>query len=259
MKQIRSHRKQKPAALPAEAYDLLPRAQVTLTAETCWLTRFDAHGKANTTYPVRAQDVARAFNLFNTSTGILPPDVLFWTQVGNQARLGIWLPPARRALHFEIKRRETLRVPLPGLVFVGQGQRYSIFAVAERPTSTLTALFHAPLPNVNNNGLICAGTVKFPICASDTIHAAADLFFASAFNLDLAEGKFQDDYLEDDTAEQAWEDDPNETDDERAPRRRPRRPRTLLHFLKDLQARAEFPLAQLVVSQITLQKLVEED
>ncbi len=245
-------RKQKPATLPAEAYDMLPRAQVTLTAETCWLTRFDERGKPNTTYPVRAQDVARAFDIFNASTGILPSDVLFWTQAANHARLGIWLPPAHRALRFETKRVEKLNVPLPGLIFVGQGNQYFIFAAAERPKNFLTALFHAPLPNVNDNGLICAGTVKFPICAADTIHDAAKLFFESAFNLDLAQGKFLDDENSDEE-EGTWYDQNEYPTD----RRRTRHKRTLLHFLRDIQSLDAFPLAQLVPSQVTLQQLAE--
>lgn len=279
--------------LPAEAFDRVPRAQITLTAETCWLTRFGANGKPNTTYPVRAQDVARAFALFNASTGLLPPDVLFWTQVGKQTRLGIWLPPARRVLHFDLKRGEKLTVPLPGFVFVGQSNQYFIFAAAERPTSYGTALFHAPLPNVNGNGLICAGTVKFPLCAADTIHAAANLFFESAFNLDLSVGKFReinsvasgslaetfaadgdypgttydmDEYWEDEE-ERVDADDPRlmvaDPDElgvrvrgERN-RARQRRERTLFQFLRSLHKKDEFPLVQLAPSGETLQKIVE--
>ena len=82
-------KKQKPFQLPAAAYDTVPRAQITLTDETMWLTKFDPRGAPNVTHPVAARDVARAFNLFGQTTGLLPADCLFWTATAAQARLGI--------------------------------------------------------------------------------------------------------------------------------------------------------------------------
>lgn len=273
--------------LPDEAFDRVPQMQVTLTRETCWLTKFDGKGNPNTTYPVSASDVARAFNVFNASTGLLPPDVLFWTQVGNQMRLGIYLPPAVRALHFAIRRVETVRAPMPGFIFVGQGTKYWIYAVVERPTNHICALFRAPLPNVNDNGSICAGTVKFPVCDANTIHDAANLFFESAFNLDLSVGKFSEDGdasderdavgMNDDTPgtyydeNEYWDDeDEIEADDPRLrvatprdlgvtvrSRRSRRRERTLLQFLKALKNEKTFPAAQLVPAGIGLKQVIE--
>lgn len=186
-------KKQKPFQLPAAAYDTVPRAQITLTDETMWLTKFDPRGAPNVTHPVAARDVARAFNLFGQTTGLLPADCLFWTATAAQARLGIWLPPARRTLTFDLGKRKVSRltVPLPGLVFAGQGTRYYIYAANERPADDGARLYCAPLPNVDGDGKICAGTVKFPTCAANTIAAAANLFFESAFNHDLSTGKVQ--------------------------------------------------------------------
>lgn len=172
--------------LPPEAYDRLPRVQLTFTDETPWLTRFDPRGQPTATYPVSLTAVANAFKGVPARTGLLPPEVLFWESQGRGERLAVWLPPARHSLRFQLKRVETLVVPLPGFVLVGQNSAYSIYAALERPNSPQTVLYRAPLPNVHDNGLICNGTVQFPVCTAQTIHRAAVLFFESDFNHDLA-------------------------------------------------------------------------
>ena len=221
--------KRQPFQLPAAAYDTVPRVQITLTDETMWLTKFDARGAPNVTYPVAARDVSNAFNLFGASTGLLPADCLFCTVINTQTRVGVWLPPARYTLTFDLGKRKVtqLTVPLPGLVFVGQGTRYYLFAATARPTDARAPLFRAPLPNVDDAGKICAGTVKFPSCAGGTIHAAANLFFESAFNHDLSDGKIR-----------------NET-------------RPLYRVLHELQHAKRFPATALVPARLTLAQLME--
>lgn len=216
-------RKPTPAAPPAEAYDRLPRVALTATAETLWLTRFDAAGQPEVTYPVTVTDVANTFRgLGGTGSGVLPEHVLFWQATDRGARMGLWLPPAARTLRWAVGRRvRRFSVPMPGLVLVGQGVSYSVFAAKERPASEKAPLFHAPLANVNDNGLICAGTVKFTRCTPSTLAAAADLFFESEFNADLSADKVAS-------------------------------PKTLLNYLLALRGKRRFPLDALKLTGITL-------
>ncbi len=214
-------------AVPAEAFDRVPRLQLTFTDETCWLSRFDARGAPVSTYPVAIADVAPAFKEFGVGTGLLPADVLFWQTVRGQARLGLWLPPAVRTLSFAVgKRVERLAVPMPGFVFTGQGHVYSIHAALARPTSESDRLYRAPLPNVHFSGAVCPGDVKFPRCTAHTLAAAARLFFESHFNRDLSDDKVDDE-------------------------------RTLYQVLRSLRGRRVFPGHLLVPAQLSLRELMQ--
>lgn len=176
--------------LPVDAYDRTPRFTITVTDESCWLTRHDLKGKPATTYPVSMSSLGGAFNAFEASTGLLPENVLFWQRRHDAERVAIWLPPARRTITWRSgKRAEKLSVPLPGFVFIGAGVQYAIFAAPQRPASERDTLYTAPLPNVHADGTICAGNVEFPRCTLGTIQQAADLFFGSEFNHDLSSDK----------------------------------------------------------------------
>lgn len=176
--------------LPADAYDNKPVVSVTLTRESMYLTRYE-NGKPAITYPVRASDVAEAFNNFGASTGLLVDDTLFWETENGQTRIGIYIPPARYTLQLADVRKSKLAVSMPGFVFVGQGKAYSLFAVTKRPTAGGDTLYQAPLPNVHTNGQICFGNVRIPTCAPDTIKKAFNLFFESEFNNHLSAGKIK--------------------------------------------------------------------
>jgi hypothetical protein len=176
--------------LPADAYDRTPRFTITVTDETCWLTRHDLKGKPASTYPVNVADLGGAFHGFEAMTGLLPPDVLFWQRKAQYERIAIWLPPARREIAWRSgKRVVKLNVPMPGWMFLGAGTQYWIFAAKVRPMAERDELFTAPLPNIHADGMICAGNVAFPPCTLRSIHQAADLFFGSEFNHDLSADK----------------------------------------------------------------------
>jgi PRTRC genetic system protein B len=167
--------------------DDIPRMTLTLTDETIWLTRHDRAGAPAATYPVTAANVANAFNQFGADTGLLAENTLFWQSRGGQLRLGIWIAPGKRTLRLRTgKRLDILTLPLPGLVFVGNGTQYRIFAAKQRPQKATDAIFQCPLPNVYGDGKICAGNVPFPKCDASTIGIALGLFFDSEFNHDLA-------------------------------------------------------------------------
>lgn len=179
----------KTLAAPAPEFerDSIPRATITLTDESVYLTRHDRTGAPTATYPVSAAAVANAFNQFGANTGLLPANTLFWQSRSGQSRIGVYIQPGRHTLNIRTgKRLEHWTVPLPGFVFVGTGNRYTILAAPARPARDTEQLYHCPLPNVYEDGHICVGTVPFPVCGMDTITQAVTLFFDSEFNHDLA-------------------------------------------------------------------------
>lgn len=135
-------------------------------------------------------DVARALADVAPAGGWLRENTVY-IRPGHETRAAIYLSTAVRSLNID-GESHALRVPLPPLLFYGRGKKYHIYALAEAgwPTAK-TALYHAPFPNVYPDGGICPGTVEFPACDPDAIHQAARLFFESAFNSDLDNGKSQ--------------------------------------------------------------------
>ena len=184
-----------------------PRLRLDFYDTAVLLSRWEEDGRT-VTYPVAVQDVVGACTNVALSSGLLPPDALFWRQEAGQTTLGIYIP-ARR---WRVQTAErSYRVPMPPFVFVGSGTAYKIFAVKKRPAmSGPTALgkskglsgehdplFHAPCPNVHATGGICQGNTPFPPCSAQTILSALRLFLeGSLFNADLSESKcrsFSDD------------------------------------------------------------------
>jgi hypothetical protein len=91
-------------------------------------------GKVTEQYPVDPVELAAAIGGVNLSSGLLPPNCLFWSKLNGLDRLGVYLPPQMRYLTV---RGEALawRVPLPGLIMVGHDYDYSLWAVVEEPNS----------------------------------------------------------------------------------------------------------------------------
>lgn len=176
----------------AAEMDNIPLVTVTLTKEACWLTRHDRDGNPTLTYPAAIGEVCNAFNRFGANTGLLPPGTLFWSARGGVMRIGIWLPPAKWDIKLAVSKKvEALRVPLPGLMFVGEGRQYSVYALKGRPETGREMLYQCPLPNVHDNGAICQGTVEFPTAQAGTMMTSVQLFFESFFNSDLSDGKIR--------------------------------------------------------------------
>lgn len=238
--------------LPPAAFDATPRLALILTDETMYLTRFNERGEPLETHPVAANDVASAFNHFTASTGLLPPDILFWQFRVGRDRLAIWLPPAVHALSFAQGRRDvTIHVPLPGFVLVGEGIFYSIFAATERPSKSNDLLYRAPLPNVGLDGAICAGSVKFPKASAESLRVATTLFFESLFNADLSTEKVKSQGDDPDEENDEDEDDSIRDDDiinMVIEAHSAREPISLYQFLCGLEGKRSFPNDELVTS-----------
>lgn len=178
---------------PPEAFDNTPRATLTLTRDTIWLTRHDDRGAAISTYPINAKDVAGVFNDFGADTGMLPPDVLFWQMRGTEPRIGVYVPPARRTIRYAAGRRELkLAIPAPGLVFVGQGHQYLVYAALARPLTVKDQLYRAPFSNVYPGGAICTGDVQVPAATVGTMAQFVQLWWDSVFTDHISGGRVND-------------------------------------------------------------------
>lgn len=163
------------------------RARLDVFDESIYLTRYD-EGRAVSCYEVAPEGLSQAFSGVPVSTGLMPKRTLFYSLSGGEARIGVYLPGGVRELAIAGEAGR-IRVPLPPLVFVGQGMRYAVYAVKQRPSEASERLFHAPLPNVISDGRICHGNVVFPTCSRGTVYAAVEAFLGSEFNGHLAGGK----------------------------------------------------------------------
>jgi hypothetical protein len=162
--------------------------RVDLYDETILLTRYGQDGKPATAFEVDPRDLAAAFAGETLTTGLLPKGCLWVGRQKGAEAVGMYVPPTRRTLHND--GAALYAVPLPGFVFAGNGSEYRVWAVKAHPSEESERLFAAPLPNVNlGSGLICQGSVGFPVCSVATIRVAVEMFFTSAFNADLSNGK----------------------------------------------------------------------
>ena len=186
-----------------ELYQTL-RLRLDIYSESVVLTRYDKQQQPQACYEVAPAALAAALSGMPVTTGLLPENVLFYSRAGEE-RIGLYVPPGKRTLQMAAPAEKlidglaAITVPLPPLVFVGEGRTWAVYAVRERPTSAQDPLFHAPLPNVftgdsvsgPRSGHICRGEVAMPACSLDTAHAALALFLESAFNDHLVDGKSQ--------------------------------------------------------------------
>jgi len=164
------------------------QARLDFFQDFIMLSKFE-RGEVTRQHIVDPAEVATALAGIDLNSGLLPPDVLFWSRRHGQVRLGLYLPPQIRLVTIR-DEAQAWRVPLPGLIFVGHGYNYTAWAVTERPTSPETRLYMAPCPNVHPEG-VCRGNAPFPQADPATIWHAVDIFFSSKFNRDLSNQKSQ--------------------------------------------------------------------
>lgn len=208
-----------------------PRLRLDFYPTAVLMSRWEKDGRL-TAYPVSVHDVVSACTHVDLSSGLLPPNTLFWKQQANQVMLGIYVPARRWKVQTE---EQQYNVPMPPFVFVGNGTSYRIFAVTKRPRNEHDQLYHAPCPNVHTTGGMlrlrsaqaCQGSTSFPVCSGQTIQQALHLFLeGSLFNADLSRGKCQS------------------------------HPEDVRPLWQELDGRKKFPLAELVTMRIRLQDLL---
>ena len=200
-----------------------PRLRLDFFETAVILSRWEGNGQT-TSYPVAVQDVVSACTEISLSSGFLPPDTLFWRRQANQTTLGIYVPGRRWQVRTD---KKTYHVPMPPLVFVGQGHAYSLYAVKKRPLTAQTPLYHVPCPNVFAAGGICPGATPFPACSAQSMSKALALFWeGSLFNGHLSQGKCRS------------------------------QPKDVRKLWAELDGRRRFPLSELVPAQMKLQALL---
>src|SRR5438067_13396050 len=99
---------------------------------------------------VSALDVAHALaRELDLTTGLLPPDALWWAKTASGVRVAVWREP--QVWTVRLRERydgpaQRLRLPMPGLVFVcpPAGQPPSVFAAKSRPRSPDHQLYRCP-------------------------------------------------------------------------------------------------------------------
>lgn len=169
-----------------------PRLRLDFYSTAVLMSQWEDDGRL-TTYPVSVHDVVSACTSVELSSGLLPPNTLFWKQQASQLVIGIYVPARRWRMRVDSANRDEERayhIPMPPLVFVGSGNAYQIYAVKRRPRDGHERLYHTPCPNVHHHGGICSGNTPFPECSPQTIDTALSLFMEnSLFNGDLSQGK----------------------------------------------------------------------
>jgi len=162
--------------------------------ESVVLVKYGQDQQDRASYPVALSDVAQALAGLSVGSEILPSNTLFWRRTANQERIGIYVPTRVWPVSVRTGKdaeTEQLQVPVPGLLWMGQADRYWLWALKERPGSDRTdmTLYRAPAPNVMPGHHVCAGTVRFPACSGGTIAQALAMFFASQFNDHASQGR----------------------------------------------------------------------
>jgi len=114
-------------------------------------------------YAVSPTQIHESFaGTLDFQSGLLNENSLYIGRQSNSSLVIEYRSPQITALFLETVE-QALIVPLPGLLLARTIRQtrpeYAVYAVKERPTNLDCALFHAPLPNTNPNG-ICWGNVS---------------------------------------------------------------------------------------------------
>lgn len=158
-----------------------------LFIEDSYLFHYQKNGKDVYKY-LSPQALRLAFNNQPTDSQWLPPNLI---RHGSSC-YGEWGVLFFRAQRYELNfPEEQLILPLPSLVFMGRGQHYWLWAIAERQFNPQAQVFYAPLPNVNSSpmGRICWGSNSPPIANLHSLATAWHLFIRSQFTNHYADHK----------------------------------------------------------------------
>jgi PRTRC genetic system protein B len=138
------------------------------------------------------QAVAAAFRNMPFDSGWLSPGVVRCGSTSQGDFALLFIPASVHKIEVEGSRSsrvQSLRVPLPAFLFYGHGKEFRLWATNDLAPAPTSPIFHAPLPNVFENGGICWGDNKPPRPNASTIRAAFDLFISSPFSSHAANGK----------------------------------------------------------------------
>ena len=141
------------------------QAQLEIYGETILLRGFD--GDTQWVKTVSADEIAHALTRhLGFSSGLLPPETLWWNQGEAGHTVALWRPPQVWAVALQREAFQPparLRLPMPGLVFVCSPRRAPwVYAALGRPADPEQQLFRAPAFNVFRDGRVCPGSHRFP-------------------------------------------------------------------------------------------------
>ncbi len=153
------------------------------------ITAIDEAGLASSWY-TRLEDLVHVFRAQHKPMLRFLPDHLIATDLES---CSVWWRPGARASLSLRTNSETVfvNVPLPGLVLASQKDRaLSVVAVKsdERPGKD-TLLFHAPLPNVSEQGAVCLGSTELAVFDPLSEETPWNAFWGSAFSGHQVVGK----------------------------------------------------------------------
>jgi hypothetical protein len=133
------------------------------------------------------ETLQKAFRIERIDTGWLPAHIVRCGSNTTGEWSVLFVPPGQHTI--ELQETGMLQVPLPGLVMVGVGRDYRLWAVSTKQFQPEAMGYCAPLPNVYENGKICWGTHHPPISEVQSVTHTWKLFMSSPFNQDLVSGK----------------------------------------------------------------------
>jgi PRTRC genetic system protein B len=129
-----------------------------------------------------------AFAAAPIDSGWLPEGVNRW----GESQRGVWMLRWHRPQVYRLSiagQKKRLTVPLPALVWFGQGTSYYLAAMKGASLDPAGALYHAPLANVNRHGLVCFGKNSHPDVRRGGFDKAWLVFWNAPFNDDHSDGK----------------------------------------------------------------------
>ena len=135
--------------------------------------------------------VTSAFSNEPIDSGWLPANTMRW----GRSERGEWImqfyPPRRYdiVLTNNSSKSISLNVPMPAFVFLGYGTDYWLWAIPCKQFDPQSQLYHVPLPNVMASGAICFGDSSPPLCSSQGVVQAWQLFWSSPFSDHAVEDK----------------------------------------------------------------------
>jgi PRTRC genetic system protein B len=148
---------------------------------------------AGTIKPIAAESVRQAFSKQSIDSGWIPPGVVRWGHGNKGQFMCEWIAPNVYTMTLQLAGEERLIiVPMPSLVWFGQGNNFYIWAAKQKHFTPDAELFAAPVPNVTaSSGIICFGGKNKNRVEKGGFEKAWELFWAMAFNRDHSGGKSQ--------------------------------------------------------------------
>jgi hypothetical protein len=158
-------------------------ASLFFLASGHYLFRYLEDGREASKF-VTSVDVAAAFSMKEIDSGWMPSGMV---RCGSNAN-GPWFVysvPGQK-VKISLDNNVTITVPAPRLVLVGSGSVYWLAATTTAHFDADGFAYHAPFPNVYQDGKICWGTNTPPEAIPENVRKVWDLFWEAPFNADLA-------------------------------------------------------------------------